>query len=123
MKRIMSGKKFCRMLRYLHVCSLDQDNTREYDPTYKVEEMLQYLHGRFERLFVPGRQLSLDETLIRLFGRIKFKVRIISKAARYGIKIYVLTDALTAFVLKVLIYTDKSMYNEVVNPTWIDNLI
>jgi hypothetical protein len=52
----------------------------------------------------------LDETLIRAFGRIKFKVRIVSKAARYGIKIYVISDAATAFVLWVVIYTGKTTY-------------
>ena len=61
-------------------------------------------------MFIPGQQLSLDETLIRTFGRIKFKVRIISKSAQYGIKIYVLTDAVTAFVIKVIIYTGKYTY-------------
>ena len=64
MKRIMSGKKFTRMLRYLHVCDLHGDPRDTYDPTYKVSELLNYLEYRFERLFVPGRQLSLDETLI-----------------------------------------------------------
>ena len=81
------------------MCDLHGDPRDTYDPTYKVSELLNYLEYRFERLFVPGRQLSLDETLIRSFCRIKFKVRIISKSARYGIKIYVLTDAATAFVL------------------------
>jgi hypothetical protein len=68
------------------------------------------LEARYIRLFVPGQQLSLDETLIRAFGKIKFKVRIVTKAARYGIKIYVITDATTAFVLWVLIYTSKTTY-------------
>ena len=115
MKRIMSGKKFCRLLRYLHVCSLHQPLGEEYNPSYKVKELLEYLEGRFERLFTPGRQLPLDETLIRTFGCIKFKVRIISKAARYGIKLYVLTDAQTAFVLKIIIYTGKSTYQRTID--------
>ena len=59
--------------------------------------------------------MSLDETLIRTFGRIKFKVRIISKSARYGIKIYVLTDAATAFVVRIIIYTGKFTYHEADN--------
>jgi Transposase IS4 len=62
-------------------------------------------------LFIPGQQLSLDETLIRAFGRIKFKVCIVTKAAQYRIKMYVITDAVTAYVLKVVIYTGKSTYN------------
>ena len=113
MKRIMSGRKFCSILRYLHVCSMDATSTGDtYDPVYKVAEMKDYLEQRFDRLFEPAQQLSLDETLIRSFGRISFKVRIISKSARYGIKRYVLTDAITAYVIKVIIYTGKYTYQE-----------
>ena len=46
--------------------------------------------------------------MVRAFGRIKFKVRIITKSARYGIKLYVLTDARTAYVLRIIPYTGKS---------------
>ena len=75
MKKIMSGRKFAKLLRYIHVCEdavpIEGD---QYDPSYKVAEFMEYLQQRFQRLFVPGQQLSLDETLIRTFGRIKFKV-------------------------------------------------
>lgn len=112
MKKIMSGRKFFTILRYLHCCPAEnQDrNDPNYDACYKISEMKNYLEKRYDALFIPGQQLSLDETLLRAFGRIKFKVRIISKSARYGIKVYVLTDAVTAFVLRVLIYTGKSTY-------------
>jgi Transposase IS4/Exonuclease len=77
-----------------------------------VLEMQQLLESRYKKLFIPGQHLSLDETLIRAFGRIKFKVRIITKSAQYGIKLYVITDAVTAFVLKVIIYTGKKTYQQ-----------
>jgi DNA polymerase III epsilon subunit-like protein len=108
-KKIMSGRNFFMILRYLHCCPVTPP-VGDYDPAYKVSELRDYLEDRYTRLFVPGQQLSLDETLIRAFGRIKFKVRIVTKAARYGIKIYVITDAATAYVLRVLIYTGKSTY-------------
>jgi hypothetical protein len=82
-----------------------------YDPTYKVKEMKEYLEDQYNRLYIPGQQLSLDKTLIRTFGRIKFKVCIVTKAARYGIKLYVITDVATAFVLKAVMYTGKSTYS------------
>jgi hypothetical protein len=113
MKRVMSGRQFFTILRYLHCCSARRNynpSDPDYDPSYKVSKIRDYLEERFLALFVPGQQLSLDETLIRAFGRIKFKVRIITKAARYGIKVYVVTDATTAFVLKVVFYTGKSTY-------------
>lgn len=111
-KKIMSGRKFFTILRFLHCCpAINQDpSSATYDPAYKVAELRDYLEDRSQRLFVPGQQLSLDETLIRAFGRIKFKVRIVTKAARYGIKIYVITDAQTAYVLRVVFYTGKATY-------------
>jgi hypothetical protein len=112
----MSGRKFALILRYLHCCdpkeSGDVGVDGEYDPSYKVAELSKALEARWNFLFVPYQELSLDETLVRAFGRIKFKVRIISKAARYGIKLYVVTDARTSFVLKVLVYTGKHTYSE-----------
>jgi len=110
---MMPRRKFFMMLCYLHCCpAQNQDPNKEgYDPVYKVAEIQKALEERFDRLFVPGQELSLDESLIRSFGRMKFKVRIISKSARYGIKIYVITDAKTSFVLCVIIYTGKTTYN------------
>jgi hypothetical protein len=70
-----------------------------YDPAYKIAEIRDHLKERYTHLFTPGQQLSLDETLIYAFGRMKFKVQIVTKAEKYGIKIYVITDAVTAFVL------------------------
>jgi DNA polymerase III epsilon subunit-like protein len=113
-KRIMTGRKFHTILRFLHCCPIvpPQNNSDDdYDPSYKIQEVMDILEKNYNRLYIPGQALSLDETLLRAFGRIKFKVRIITKAARYGIKLYVLTDAETAFVLRVIIYTGKSTYD------------
>ena len=91
---------------------MEQPPGGDYDPAYKIAEVKDYLEDRYSRLFVPGQQLSLDETLICAFGQIKFKVRIVTKAARYGIKLYVVTDVATAFVLHVVIYTGRATYGE-----------
>ena len=113
-KKIMSGNKFHKLLRYLHVCDMyrQPDVSRDdYDPIYKVQELKDMLEVRYNNAFVPGYALSLDESLIRCFGRLKFKVRIITKSARYGIKVYVIADAATAYVLKVIFYTGKFTYH------------
>ena len=82
-KKITSGKKFFTMLCYLHCCPVvNKDPTAEgYDPAYKVAELRDSLERRCTALFNPGQQLLLDKTLVHAFGRIKFKVRIITKAA------------------------------------------
>jgi hypothetical protein len=114
-KKVTTGRQFGKMLWYLHCCDPDEDgknNDGEYDPSYKIMDLKNDLEKRWSSLFIPGQQLSLDETLLRAFGRMKFKVRIISKAARYGIKLYVVTDAVTSFVLGIIVYTGKFTYLE-----------
>jgi hypothetical protein len=65
--------------------------------------------------FEAWHSLSLDESLIREFGRINFRVRIITKAARYSIKIYVSADAKKSFVLCGLVYKGQYTYNNTAN--------
>ena len=71
---------------------------------------MDYVSRRCKLAFEAGPSLSLDETLVRAFGRMKFKVRILTKAARYGIKIYVLADATTSYVMNILVYTGQYTY-------------
>ena len=110
-KQTMSGRKFFTILRYSHCCPVENQNSApDYNPSYKISKLKEALEDQFSKVFEPGQHLSLDKTFIRAFGRIKFKVQLITKAARYGIKLYVVANAVTAFVLKVIIYTGTSMY-------------
>jgi hypothetical protein len=83
MKKEMSGRKVFNILWYLHCCPVqNQDHSADdYNLSYKIAKVQDYLENRYLKLYVPGQQLSLDETLILAFGRIKFKVRIVTKAA------------------------------------------
>jgi hypothetical protein len=89
---------------------------RQLQPNIKSQRNPRlYLEDRYNRLYIPGQQLSLDGTLIWAFGRMKLKVSIVTKAARYGTKLCVVTDAVTAFVLLVVIYTGKLTYYRTTN--------
>ena len=51
MKKIMSGRKFFTILRYLHCCSMEpQPAGTDYDPAYKIAELRDYLEDRYNRL-------------------------------------------------------------------------
>ena len=65
-KKIMSGKKFHTMLRYLHVCHMQTQpsiHSPMYSPLYKVQELMDYLVQQFKLSFGTGPSLSLDESL------------------------------------------------------------
>ena len=59
---------------------------------------------------MPGFFFILDESLVRAFGRIKFKVRIIPKSSCYGIKFYVVTYPVTTYVLKLIFFSPGSIW-------------
>ena len=73
-KRIMSDRKFQTLMRYLYLCSLEENDKNanrqddDYDPVYKVKEFMAFLESHYKRLFIPARELSLDKTLLRAFG-------------------------------------------------------
>jgi Transposase IS4 len=46
----------------------------DYNPAYKVQEFMDSLESQFTACYTPSQNLSLDESLIRAFGCIKFKV-------------------------------------------------
>ena len=64
----------------------------------------------FNNLFVPGCLLILDESLVHTYGKINFKVRIMTKLAPYGIKVYVVTDVETYYVIKFIVFQGMIQY-------------
>ena len=106
-RRLMDRKRFIEIIKGLHISSMNNAQGHEagYSPMLKVGEFKEALELRFRSLYEPGRNLSVDETLLRAYGRIKFKVRVITKAARYGIKMYVVTDSIDEYVLRTSMYT------------------
>ena len=60
-------------------------------------------------VYSPGKNLSVDESLVLFKGRLTFKQYIKTKRARFGIKLYELTmsDGIT---LEFLVYCGKGMF-------------
>jgi hypothetical protein len=73
-KRVTTGRKFGKMLQNLHCCDPNEDgknNDGEYDPSSKIMDLKSELEKRWTTIFIPGQQLSLDETLLWAFGCMK----------------------------------------------------
>ena len=72
----------------------------EYDILLNISHIHKNVDHRLNHLFVIENCLSLDKYPVRIFGRMKFEVKIIIKPELYGIKIYVAMDAYNTFVTK-----------------------
>ncbi|XP_071490890.1 piggyBac transposable element-derived protein 4-like [Diadema antillarum] len=104
--------RFKDILRYLHFCNNDarparDDNNR--DPLFKIRKYYAKVTAAFQRVFTPGEFVSVDEGMIRFFGRLSFKTYNPQKPAKYGMKAYKVCDQ-SGYTWKFQLYTGKSNY-------------
>ncbi|XP_049762380.1 piggyBac transposable element-derived protein 4-like [Schistocerca cancellata] len=101
----ISRNRFLLILRALHF----SENPKQGKPTpsdrlYKIRPVINFFNERMCQVYYPGRELSLDESMILWRGRLLFRQYIKNKKHKYGIKLYILTTP-TGMVLKFAVYT------------------
>ena len=84
----------------LHAGAICDDNSKKS----KIEPFLNLLLVKFQSAFYPGKNLSLDEIVIKWKGRSKYKMYNPNKPEKYHIKTFGLCDSLTGYAYNVLIY-------------------
>ena len=86
-KIVITGNTSHRTPWYLYVFSLyDQPspNYEDQSPTYNIQEFKYSFDRRFNRTFIQGDNLILDENIICYFGCIKFKFRMVKNQIGMG---------------------------------------
>lgn len=74
----------------------------------KLGTFMTDLVKHFRQAFHPGEYLCLDESLTPFKGRLAFKQYNPKKRARFGIKLFILSDCFTKGILDILPYQGKS---------------
>ncbi|KAJ8939467.1 hypothetical protein NQ318_022521 [Aromia moschata] len=69
--------------------------------------ILELIQRNFKRQLYPFQDVVIDESLILFKGRLHFKQYIKSKRHRFGIKLFVLCDCETAYILNFDVYVGK----------------
>ena len=59
----------------------------------KVQPVIDYFKEKFNNIYKPDQQLSLDECLILWRGRLSIKTYNLAKITKYGILVRVLSEA------------------------------
>ncbi|XP_008184865.1 piggyBac transposable element-derived protein 4-like [Acyrthosiphon pisum] len=82
------------------------------DRLYKIKMVLTEVRKNFKDAMIPFSNLAIDESLILWKGRLSFKQYIKSKRHRFGIKLYVMCDCETDFILNFIVYTGATVYKD-----------
>ena len=110
----MNRKWFNLILKFLHFNNnkgptFDQNDDNR-DRLHKVGPLIKIFCDRAKLVYSPGKNLSVDESLILFNGRLQYKQYIKTNCARFGIKLYELcfSDSIT---LDFLFYCGKGMFH------------
>ena len=101
-RSVFSRDRFFQIFGALHVGDVDGSTKRG-----KIQPFLDLICPAFEAAFTPGRQISVDESVITFKGRVSFRQYLKGKPNPWGIKAFVLADSRTGYMTRVRIYYGK----------------
>ena len=112
--RVMSRDRFVLLQSFVHFCDNEKQVDRGqagYNPLFKVQQLLDLTLPTYQLCYQPGRDLSIDESMVKYKGRLFFRQYMPAKPTKYGIKDFVLAEANTGYCLNVITYTGKDTFS------------
>ena len=106
---VITLNRFEMISRYIHL----YDNTKvppSDSPDYKLYKLGnidKFLTNVFKAIYIPARDLSIDEQMISTKSRINFIQYMPKKPKKIGIKIWALCESVSGYCLLFQIYTGK----------------
>ncbi|KAJ8939480.1 hypothetical protein NQ318_022534 [Aromia moschata] len=106
LQKHMSRNRFMLIMRCLH---FSKNPTKEDDPGYgdrlhRIRFLQDYFNRRMAEVYYPGKQLSLDESMVLLRGRLGFRQFIKGKKHKFGMKLYILAEP-NGLTLRCFVYS------------------
>lgn len=84
------------------------------DSLKNLRSLLEHLISKFKGNYTPSEHLAIDEYLSLWKGRLSFRIYIPSKRERYGVKVFMLCESQSGYLLNFIIYTGAT--TEYLNP-------
>jgi len=97
----MSRDRFLALLTMFHLNNNDAKAARGqpgYDPLFKIRPVIDTLITKFQVVYTPEEQLTINEAICPFRGHIFFCVYIKGKPHKYGIKMFELCEAKSGYV-------------------------
>ncbi|XP_053316411.1 piggyBac transposable element-derived protein 4-like [Spea bombifrons] len=109
----ITRQRYEMILRFMHfsdnsLCPPKEDP--QFDRLYKIRPLITHLAARFPEVYTPGKNICVDESLMKYKGRLGFKQYIPSKRSRYGVKVYKLCESETGYTHAFRVYEGKDSY-------------
>ena len=110
---IMSGRRFELLMIYLHLNNSEQKPSRstlDYDKAYKIQPLPDQLTESFQSVYVPNREIAVDESIVGYIGRLAWIQYMYKKPTKCDIKAWVLAESGSSYVWNFKLYSGKILY-------------
>lgn len=101
----MSRNRFLLILRALHFGHLVENSN---DRLFRIQPILNYFNNKMDDIYYPGKNLSIDESMILWQGRLIFRQYIKGKRHKFGVRLYMLTES-SSLNLRMFIYCGQKL--------------
>lgn len=108
--KLMSRNRFCMILGMLHFSIRSEEN----ELLSKVTKFVNHARQKFKSCITPYKNLCIDESIVPFKGRLSIKQYLPNKRNRFGIKLFVLCDVATGFIVDFIVYCGAS--TDIVDP-------
>jgi len=102
---IMPRNRFQLLLKFWHFAN--NEDAIEGDRLHKLRNVCNALISRFQALYEPEKELSIDEAMVLFRGRLLFRQYLPGKRHKYGVKLYMLCEP-SGYTLNFLVYCGQS---------------
>ena len=105
-RKLMSHKRFEQIWWCLHFNNnelLQQSTNR----LFKIQPLLDFFLERFQTIYKPNQQLSLDEAMIPWRGRLRIRTYNPGKLIKYGLLVRMVTESTSGYILNFKIYAGE----------------
>lgn len=109
--RIMTKNRFFFLMRHLHFvnnANIVGPEDPNFDKLFKVRHLIEHFQSVFQASYQLGKNISVDETMVKFKGRHRAKQYDPSKPIKRGFKLWTLADSSTGYVHTFQVYSGKS---------------
>lgn len=112
--KVMSHRRFILISKFLHFANNEDYSGISADcpnkKLFKIQPVFTHLQNKFKTLYIPEKNISIDESLLGWKGRLGYVQYIPSKRKRFGIKFFELCESQTGYVWNFICYTGASTF-------------
>lgn len=104
----MGERRFAFLLRAIRFDDMEtREERKSTDKFAAIREIFDMFINNCTSRYCPGENLTIDEQLLAFRGRCPFRMYIANKPAKYGIKLIMVCDSETSYMLNAMPYLGK----------------